>query len=200
MTNTEPRVGQQRPGGRAARVRADVLRSAAELLDEVGYDKMSVEDVATRAGVHKTTVYRRWPTKPELVADAVGEHSAQAVPIPDTGTFAADLQALARQVAANIGTEGGGRRSRSIAAAASISDELSASMHAFWAHRLAESGRIVERAIERGELPAGTDSNLIIETLVGPLWLRLLQTGEPITKDLADRVAKLVADGATNPQ
>ena len=199
MTNTEPRVGQQRPGGRAARVRADVLRSVVELLDEVGYDKMSVEDVATRAGVHKTTIYRRWPTKAELVADAAREHSAQAVPIPNTGTLAADLQALARQVAANIGSESGGRRSRSIAAAASVSDELAAGMHTFWAHRLAESGRVVERAIDRGELPAGTDSNLIIETLIGPLWLRLLQTGEPITKDLADRVAKLVTAGATHP-
>ncbi len=64
------------------------------------------------------------------------------------------------------------------------------------ADRLAQSRQVVERAIERGELPAGTDPNLIIETLIGPLWVRLLLTGEPITTDLADRVATLVTAGA----
>ena len=87
MTNAEHRVGEQRPGGRAERVRAAVLGAAAELLTDVGYDKMRVEDVADRAGVHKTTVYRRWPTKAALTADAIALNSADAVPIPDTGTI-----------------------------------------------------------------------------------------------------------------
>lgn len=194
---TTPRVGEQRPGGRAARVRADVLQAAAELLTEVGYDKMSVEDVATRAGVHKTTVYRRWPTKAALTADAAALHSADAVPIPDTGTVVGDLKLLAREVVANIGTEGGARRSRSVAAAAATSDELAEAMHRFWAHRLALSAEVVERAIERGDLPVSTDANLIIETVIGPLWVRLLLTGEPITEELADRVVELVTTGAT---
>jgi len=193
---TQPRVGEQRPGGRAARVRAAVLHAAAELLTEVGYDKMSVEDVAARAGVHKTTVYRRWPTKAALTADAASLHSADAVPIPDTGTLVGDLKLLAREVVANIGTEGGARRSRSIAAAAATSDELATAMHSFWAHRLALSAQVVERAIHRGELPASTEANLIIETVIGPLWIRLLLTGEPITEELADQVVELVTTGA----
>jgi len=195
MSDTEPRVGEQRPGGRAERVRNAVLRAAAELLTEVGYEKMSVEDVATRAGVHKTTVYRRWPSKAELTADAAQLHSADAVPIPDTGSLVEDLRILAREVVANIGTDGGSRRSRSIAAAAATSDELASAMHGFWAHRLALSGRVVERAIERGEVPASADANLIIETVIGPLWLRLLLTGEPITEGLADEVVDLVTTG-----
>ena len=188
---------KKRPGGRAARVRTAVLQAAGELLTEVGYDKMSVEDVAARAGVHKTTVYRRWPTKAELTADAAELHSADAVPIPDTGELASDLRLLAREVVANIGNEGGARRSRSIAAAAATSDELMTAMHGFWAHRLALSGQVVERAIERGELPASLDPNLVIETVIGPLWVRLLLTGEPITEDLADRVVDLVIAGVT---
>jgi len=195
MSDTRPRVGQQRPGGRAERVRAAVLGAAAELLTEVGYDKMRVEDVAARAGVHKTTVYRRWPTKAALTADAAALHSADAVPIPDTGSIEGDLKLLAREVAANIGTEGGSRRSRSITAAAATSDELATAMHSFWAHRLAVSSEVVDRAIRRGELPADTDANLIIETVIGPLWVRLLLTGEPITEDLADRVVMLVIAG-----
>ena len=196
MSTNKPQVGEQRPGGRAERVRAAVLGAAAELLTEVGYDMMSVEDVATRAGVHKTTVYRRWPTKAALTAEAAALHSDDAVPIPDTGSLAGDLRLLAREVAANIGSEGGARRSRSIAAAAATSDELATAMHGFWARRLALSAEIVERAIQRGELPASTDSNLIIETVIGPLWFRLLLTGEPITEELADRVADLVTAGA----
>lgn len=196
MTSPAPRVGEKRPGGRAARVRADVLAAAEALLSQVGYDQMSVEDVAKRAGVHKTTIYRRWPTKAELVADAVRQHSEQVVPIPDTGTVLGDLKVFARQIVGNIGTEEGGRRSRSITAAAATSDELSAGMHAFWQERLAASAPIVQRAIERGELPPHTDPNLIIETVIGPLWVRLLLTGEPLSDDLADQVAELVTTGA----
>ena len=197
---TKPRVGEQRPGGRAARVRTAVLQATAEVLTEVGYDQVSIDEVAARAGVHKTTIYRRWPTKPELIADTARVHSDENVPIPDAGSLRGDLQALARSVVANIGSEGGSRRSRSIAAAAISSDELAAGMHAFWAERLTASGVLVDRAIERGELPPNTDPNLIIETLIGPLWIRLLLTGESITNDLADRVAELVAAGATRDQ
>ncbi len=199
MNTPKPRVGDQRPGGRAERVRHAVLAAASELLTEVGYDGMSVDAVAARAGVHKTTVYRRWPTKAELVADAAALHSAAAVPIPDTGTVVGDLQVLAREVVANIGSEAGARRSRSIAAAAATSDQLAEAMHGFWAHRLAVSSEIVERAIQRGELPPSADANLIIETVIGPLWVRLLLTGEPITDDFADQVVELVTDGILGP-
>ncbi len=197
MTELPPRVGEKRPGGRAARVRTSVLAAAAELLTGVGYDEMSIEDVAARAGVHKTTIYRRWPTKAELVADAVRANSDQAVPIPDTGTLPGDLRALARDVVANIGTEGGARKSRSIVAASATSDQLAANMHAVWDERLTTSAAIVHQAIKRGELPPDTDPNLVIETLIGPLWVRLLLTGEPLTNDFADRVAELVTTGAT---
>ena len=124
--------------------------------------------------------------------------SAEVVPIPDTGTILGDLQAFAREIVANIGSEGGTRRSRSIVAAAATSDELAAEMHVLWSERLAASATIVERAVQRGDLPLGTDANLIIETVIGPLWVRLLLTGEPITNDLADRVAALVTAGASS--
>ena len=94
MTDGQHRVGEQRPGGRATRVRSAVLDATSMLLSEVGYDQLSVEAVASRAGVHKTTVYRRWPTKPELIAEAALVQAAEAVPIPDTGTLLGDLQTL----------------------------------------------------------------------------------------------------------
>ena len=196
MTKPEPRVGEKRPGGRAERVRLSVLQAASELLTEVGYDKMSVEDVAARAGVHKTTVYRRWPTKADLSADAADLHVAEAIPMPDTGDLVEDLKLLARDVAKNIGTEHGARRSRSIVVAAAASDDLTVAMHQFWARRLALSTAVVERAIERGELSESTNAKLLIEAIIGPLWIRLLLTGEPITEEVADEIVDLVISGA----
>ncbi len=177
-------------------MRASALKATIDLLEEVGYERLTVEAVAARAGVHKTTVYRRWPTKAELVLDATRELSEQRIPIPDTGTLRGDLQALGRGIVATIGSEAGGRRSRSLVAAAASTPELAAAMHAFWAGRLAVTEPIVERAIARGEVPATADPNTIIEALIGLLWIRLLLTGEEIDDSVADRVAALVAAGA----
>lgn len=196
MSSETLRVGDKRPGGRAMRVRNAVLRAASELLTEVGYDEMSIEDVAARAGVHKTTVYRRWSNKARLTADAAALHTTETVPIPDTGTIEGDLKMLAREIVANIGTKGGSRQTRSITAAAAASDELADAMHSFWANRLSLSAQVVERAITRGELPADTNTKLLIETVIGPLWVRLLLTGDPITNDLADQIVDLVLEGA----
>lgn len=199
MAQTRHRVGEQRPGGRAARVRTDTLTATIDLLEEIGYERLTVDAVAARAGVHKTTVYRRWPTKAELVLDATRELSEQRIPIPDTGTLRGDLQALGRGIVATIGSEPGGRRSRSLVAAAASTPELTGAMHAFWAGRLAATEPIVERAIARGQLPATADPNTVIEALIGPLWIRLLLTGEPVDEAFADRVADLVSAGAESP-
>ena len=195
VDGSEHRVGEQRPGGRAARVRTAVLAAVFELLAEVGYEALSIEEVARRAGVHKTTVYRRWPTKAQLVLDATLVHSEQHIPIPDTGTLQGDLRALARSVAANMTDPHGARRTLSIVAATASSDDLAASMHEFWSRRLALTVPIVERAVARGELSDEVDPILLIEAVVAPLWLRLMLTGEPIDEGVAERIADLVARG-----
>src|SRR3954469_15131123 len=115
----EPKpVGTVRPGGRSARVRTAVLEAVEAVLGEQGYAAVTVDGVAERAGVHKTTVYRRWATKEALVADALRERSRVAVPIPDTGTLLGDLTALARSVATNIGSAEGTKMARTLFAAA----------------------------------------------------------------------------------
>jgi AcrR family transcriptional regulator len=177
-----------------------VLDATSALLTEVGYDQLSIDDVASRAGVHKTTVYRRWPTKPALIADAARVQAAEDVPIPDTGTLLGDLQALAREVAGSIGSDAGARRARTIIAAAASSDELAAVMNSFWAHRLGEASAIIQRAVDRRELPDTTDADLLIEAVVGPIWLRLLLTGEAIDDAFADDIAELVTIGARHPR
>lgn len=172
-----------------------MLQAASELLTEVGYDGLRNEDVATRAGVHRTTVYRRWPSKPELVADAVGLHTDVHVPIPDTGSLHDDLLALARAVATNIGTRGGARRSRSIVAAAATSEELAEAMHRFMEQRIVKVESIVDRAVARGEVPSGTDPRIVIEPVIGAIWFRLLLTGEEIDDGFVRAVTALVVAG-----
>jgi AcrR family transcriptional regulator len=176
-----------------------VLDATAEVLSESGYEGLSIDAVATRAGVHKTTVYRRWPTKAELVAEATRDRSQRRVPVPQTGSFAGDLEALARAVVANIGSKVGAKMTHTLVAASATSPEVAEGTEAFWRERLALTSVIVERAIERGEIPKNTDPNLVIETLIGPLYVRLLLTGEPINRAFADRVAALVAGGAASP-
>ena len=196
MTDTTARPGHRRPGGRTAKVRTAVLRATEAALADDGYEALSIDDVAQRAGVHKTTVYRRWPSKAELVADAMRERSTERVEVPDTGTLAGDLHALARAVTANIGSDDGSAITRNLLAATITSDAVADDMPRFWSERLQLTGTIVERAVARGELPAGADPHVIIETLIGPLYVRLLLTGEALTSAVADQVARIVAAGA----
>lgn len=176
-------------------MRAAVLDATLVELSASSYEQLRIEEVADRAGVNKTTVYRRWPTKSELVAAAALANSQRAVPIPDTGSLAEDLRALARSVAANIGTEPGRRITRNLVAAACAADDAAAGMAAFWSERIELARAIVDRAIARGELDGDVDADLVIETLIGALYVRLLMTGEPITADIADAAASIVHDG-----
>lgn len=174
-----------------------MLTATGELLDEAGYDGLTYEEVANRAGVHKTTVYRRWPDRAELVADAVGLHSEQHVPIPDTGSLAGDLAALASSVAANITSPQGRRRSISLVAAGAQSEELAEALHSFMQRRIGLAEAVVVHAVERGELPPGTDGRAVIEALVGPIWFRLLLTGEPIDDHFLRIIVAQVTAGAS---
>src|SRR5688572_33420223 len=97
MTQSQPRFEpgpRPRPGGRSARVRSAVLEATLELLAERGYDGAEVPEVARRAGVHPTTVYRRWGTKSRLVGEALLERSRPLTPTPDTGSLRPDLGRL----------------------------------------------------------------------------------------------------------
>ncbi len=198
MNSSEP-VGSQRPGGRAARVRRDVHAAVLGLLVEVGYADLAVDEVARRAGVHKTTVYRRWPAKADLVLDAVLQASGESLPVPDTGSLAEDLRLLARGVVVNLTTEPGASLARALISASLPSAELTEAMARYWSERFALAQVMVERATDRGELassPVGAvPPDLVIESLIGPLWVRFLLTDRTIDNALADRTAALVAAG-----
>ena len=193
------RTRNERPGGRSARVRAAVLASVLDELIESGYAALAVERVAARAGVHKATVYRRWPAKEDLVADALLAQTGRTVPMPDTGSVRDDLRQLAYAVIANITSPQGEGLVRTLVSDAARVPAIAAAGRTFWAERFSLAGTLVRRGIDRGELPAGTDPDFLIESLIAPLYLRLLVTTQPLTKEYADRVVDSVLAMAAAP-
>src|ERR1700754_791848 len=108
-----------RLGGRSARVKEAVLRAAVELLEESEVADLTVERLAGRAGVNKTTIYRRWRDLDGLIADVLSQLGALHVPIPDTGDFDRDLAELAESLREAITAQAGGKVMTALAAAAS---------------------------------------------------------------------------------
>ena len=182
-------AGTARPGGRTARTRAAVLDATLAELVASGYDRTSVEAIAGRAGVHKTTIYRRWRTKDQLVADALETAAESRTEVSDTGDIDADMRTLARAVATTLTSPEGVATVRTIVADAPGSAELEGIVRRFWAARLADVGPIIERAIERGQLPNGTSAAELMKYVAAPLYYQLLMTAEPLTQTTADRAA-----------
>jgi AcrR family transcriptional regulator len=190
------RTRDERPGGRSARVKAAVLAGVLDELIESGYAGLTVDRVAARAGVHKATVYRRWPAKEDLVTDALLAQTGQAVPMPDTGSVRDDLRLLTHAVIANITSPQGEALVRTLVSDAARVPAIATAARTFWTERFSLAAVLVRRGIDRGELPPGTDPDYLIESLIAPLYLRLLVTTQPLTRQYADRVVDSVLAAA----
>ncbi len=181
----------RRPGGRTARASQAILDAALAELVDVGYASLSLDRIATRAGVHRSTVYRRWADKEQLVVDAVLASAARDVPTPDTGSVREDLRALTHAIVATLASPVSRTLLQTYVAESGRVPGIDEVARSFWTHRFALASALVERGIERGELDPQTDADLLIETLVAPLFLRALVTGQPVTTRYADRIVEL---------
>jgi AcrR family transcriptional regulator len=184
------------PAG-AAVLRGDItaaIRNAVmNELAEVGYGRLSIEAVARRAGVGKTAVYRRWSNKLEMVLEIVSGVAERSVPMPDTGSFATDLQltmfivskALQHRIASQIIPD--------LMAEAARNPKIAETLNrALRTHQRALSEKIVGQAVERGELPKGTDPELAVDMMLGPLYWRLAVLRTPIDDDYLEKLAATV--------
>lgn len=145
-------------------------------LIERGLDGLVIEEIAARAGVNMTTIYRRRGTRQALVADALAANSGDQIPIPDTGSLRCDLVALALQVRDAI-TAPASRALMAAMAGGQLHDELRTITHAFWARRFAAARPILDRAIARGEVASTIDFDVLITRVVGPIWFSIVGTG-----------------------
>ena len=166
-----------------------VLDQLMELFWERGYDDVSIETIAARAGVHKTTLYRRWHSKAELITHALAGGAQSLIPVPDTGRAETDFRDLARSVQDVLSSPRGAAITRALLAGSVTSPEIRHLMQDYWASRLAAISVIIDRAIARGELPAGTDLEAAMRAIAAPLYYLLLVTLEPITRLHADQAA-----------
>lgn len=196
MTSEGLEPGTVRPGGRTARVRESVLRAAGDALVEHGFDGLDLADVARRAGVGKTTVYRRWSTTTGLIADLLDDMAEQSSPRTDTGSLIEDLRANAQLVVKTLTDPRQGPLFTSVIAAATCDPRTAESLHRFYAIRVKEWAGCVTAALERGELPAGTDPDEVIRAVSAPLYYRLLASGAPLDAAAADLAAEAAAAAA----
>jgi AcrR family transcriptional regulator len=172
--------------------RRAILDAAMALIAEVGYDRMTVDAIAARSGVSKPTLYRRWPHgKPELVADAIRERHAERVPMPDTGSLRGDLLALIEAQTGKLLDEV--HLACGLVTQLRASEELAAVMrdHVIAAER-ARYETLLERARERGELPAGRISPLFADVAGSIVFGRVTITGEPVDRAFVEELVDQV--------
>ncbi|MFF1639499.1 TetR/AcrR family transcriptional regulator [Streptomyces sp. NPDC058246] len=181
--------GTVRPGGRTARVRAAVLRAAGDVLAEQGFAHLDLADVARRAEVGKTTVYRRWGSVTGLVTDLLSDMAEQSVPRAETGSVLGDLRANAELVRRTLADARQGALFRAVIAAATCDARTAEALRRFYDVRVAEWAPCVEQGVARGELPPGTDAGVVVRAVSAPLYYTLLTTGVVPDAAAADRAA-----------
>ncbi len=177
------------------------MAALAEELKETGYRDLTIEGVAKRAGVNKSTIYRRWGSVEAILLDSLLAFAEQETPVPDTGSLAGDLLVLARAAASISGSPEMLALIRAIAAVAVSDPGVSSAVTDLWERRLGIDRQITERAIARGELPEGTDTKTLIEAVFGPMIFRLLMTGQsPDDKALRYLINVVCAGAAVSPR
>jgi AcrR family transcriptional regulator len=186
---------RSRPGGRSADIRRSVLKAVRELLGEHGYGALSPGAVAARAGVDRTTVYRRWPTRARLAADALLDLAELQIPMPDTGDLRKDLRRIARAVARQLSKPSVVALAGALVIASTEDAELSGFIEDFWQARFRAVGNVIRRALAPGEAVRGTDPDQALERLVAPLYFRAIITSRPIDNQLIELcVGTVIAD------
>ncbi|WP_406463293.1 TetR/AcrR family transcriptional regulator [Streptomyces sp. NBC_00111] len=198
-----PRRGRPRSEDADARI----IEAALESLLDRGYDRFSVDEVAVAAGVAKTTLYRRWPTKDHLIVAVVARLQEQ-VPVGYSGDVRADLtQYLGAIVDGLDRMRRAGRPATSgdasaglvaeVAAAAARHADVGAAVQEMFARRNSLALALLEQAREQGELRATADPEVIFDQLAGALYYRLLVTGQPIDAAYVARLVAGVLDGSS---
>ncbi|MEV4808056.1 TetR/AcrR family transcriptional regulator [Nonomuraea sp. NPDC049421] len=181
----------------APRKQREIFDATLRLVAERGYDGLTVEGVAERSGVNKTTIYRWWPSKAALLGAALVESDVLGLTVADTGSLRGDLVALVEGVRRLLTEPPGSDIAVAALAAAVRHPELDG--RRFFADRFARERAVFERAARRGELDASADPLLIMDLLAGAVWMRAVLRGMKVGDDFATEAVALVLDGVRRP-
>ncbi|MGK5676860.1 TetR/AcrR family transcriptional regulator [Micromonospora sp. URMC 106] len=173
-----------------------IRRALMQELAAVGYGRLSIEAVARRAGVSKTAIYRRWSSKLELVLEIVAAAATGKLPALDTGTLRGDLQLLFQVVAHALRHPLASQIIPDLLAEAARNPTIDQTLQQVLRARQQEiGGRLIGRAVQRGELPPDTDPEAAVDLIVGPLYWRLAIARTPLTDAYLDMLVEAVATG-----
>lgn len=182
----------QRPGGRTERVRRQVIAATVAVLAEDGVSGVSVESVASRSGVARTTIYRRWGTPQALMLEALLEElGPRSSRVADTGSLRGDLKAVLEDVL-NFNTSEQGRGIMQAVFIQRSSADIASAVQAYWTRRFDAVGEIVRRAVARGELSADAPEALIIEMAASPVYFRLFILWQTVDDAYLDQIVDRV--------
>ena len=172
----EYRKNGKRPPGRprSEQARQAILRSTLKLLGKNGFSDFKIEELAARASVGKATVYRWWPNKGALIADAFASSTTRKLSFPDTGSVYTDMSQQMRQLIKVFRSRRGRIVSAILAAGQSDKDLIEAFRERFLWPRRREAYATLRRGIPRGELRKDIDPDLLLDSLYGPIYMRFL--------------------------
>ncbi len=185
------------PAGAA--VLRDDITSAIQLallqeLAAVGYGRLSIEAVARRAGVGKTAVYRRWSSKLDMVLEMVTNVAGPSLPLPDTGSLLTDLELFMRIIARALRHPIASQIIPDLLAEAARNEKIATTLQdALRTNQRAIGVQLVERAVERGDLPGGVEPDLAVDFIIGPIYWRLAIARTPLKDDQLRRMAVAAA-------
>ncbi|MFV5262237.1 TetR/AcrR family transcriptional regulator [Acinetobacter courvalinii] len=184
MPNTESEVKKQRrPGGRAERMVTAIHQATYQLLLTTDYENIEIPEIAKLAQVNKTTIYRRWPSKIELILDVVSTRIKADVVLPDTGDTLQDLCLFLKNIVSSLS---GPFILNLLKASLSSDEQVQTARKHFWEERFLLATPLIDRAIQRGELSASTQVRDFFELAAAPLFYRVFITGDAISaQDIA---------------
>ncbi len=183
-----------RPGRkRSEESRLAILAAAIGLVGDVGYGDLTIEGIAARSGTGKQTIYRWWPSKADVLLDALATKADIAIPVPDTGDYAADLRAFLDATF----TVGRDRRVVDVLRALMAQAQIDSAFYdrfrtAVLLRRRDAPGAILERGAKRGELPDGLSPSTAADIVFGVIWYRMLTMPEPADPALLDELVAVL--------
>jgi AcrR family transcriptional regulator len=195
----ELRTGKRAPGRpRSTESHNAILNAALALLEKVGFVDLTIEGIAAQAGVGKTSIYRRWPNKANLVMDAFLTAVQREVAFRNTGSVRESFRRQLRS-AVRVLTGPQGHLIATLIAAGQVDPEVSEAYRTRWQSiRRIEARQMLQNGVKRGELRKDADLELVLNTLYGPLYYRLLIKHAPLTQRYADALVDLVFAGIEN--
>jgi AcrR family transcriptional regulator len=186
------RRGRGRP--RAPEASEAIINATISLLAEGGVEAVTSEAIADRAGVGRPSIYRRWPSIGELIREVMTIAGAREVPVPDTGSLRSDLTRALNDLIGAV-TEPLGRASVALIAYATTHPDTAHQGVSPQENRRRATRQIVERAVERGEVPASIGADLLLDLISAPVWMTVLIWQRPVSSIDPKAIVDAVLDG-----